>query len=164
MRSAVPPNSRSGNAARKPVMKRLMSSRPRRGACNEYCSSMSGAASSSMTARLQGLPQNSLNQRPTTALFSSSFDIVRLLEVVVASNANLRSVTTRRYPRAASNSVERARALVAIGPAHVGRQGDGDLAVASVARRGAELEGLEPLTADLDVVDRLHALIAALEH
>src|SRR4249919_2595224 len=38
-------------------------------------------------------------------------------------------------------SVDRAGALVAVGPAHVGRQGEGDLAVV-VARRGAELERL----------------------
>jgi hypothetical protein len=36
---------------------------------------MSGAASSSTISGFQGLPQNSLNQRPTTALFFSSFDI-----------------------------------------------------------------------------------------
>src|SRR5262245_64461724 len=63
---------RSGNAARKSVMNALMSSRPRRGSCKEYLSSMSGAAISSMTARLTFLPQNSVNQRPTTALLSAS--------------------------------------------------------------------------------------------
>src|SRR4029453_2723755 len=49
-----------------------MSSRPRRGSCSEYFSSISGAATSSTTPRLTFLPQNSVNQRPTTALFCSS--------------------------------------------------------------------------------------------
>src|SRR5258708_4263015 len=66
MRSAVPQKLRSGNAERKSVMNALMSSRPRRGSCSEYLSSMSGAAISSTTARLTFLPQNSVNQRPTT--------------------------------------------------------------------------------------------------
>src|SRR6478672_9452765 len=52
-------------------MNALMSSRPRRGSCSEYLSSMSGAAISSITPRLTRLPQNSVNQRPTTALLSS---------------------------------------------------------------------------------------------
>src|SRR5262245_15062753 len=52
-------------------MNALMSSRPRRGSCNEYLSSISDEAISSTTARLTFLPQNSVNQRPTTALFSS---------------------------------------------------------------------------------------------
>src|SRR5260370_11126325 len=55
-------------------MNALMSSRPRRGACREYCRSMSGAASSSTTLSLQVSPQNSVNQRPTRALLSSSLD------------------------------------------------------------------------------------------
>src|SRR5690348_12840850 len=42
---------------------------------------MSGAASSSMTAGLKSLPQNSVNHRPTTALFSS-IDMGRSLLVV----------------------------------------------------------------------------------
>ena len=54
-----------------------------------------------------------------------------------------------------------ADSFVAVGPAGVGRQGQRDLAVHLVARRGAELERLEPLATDLDVVDGLHALIAA---
>src|SRR6478672_4104228 len=49
-------------------MNALMSSRPRRGSCNEYCSSMSGAASSSTISRLQVLPQKLVNHRPTIAL------------------------------------------------------------------------------------------------
>src|SRR5260221_7422764 len=52
-------------------MKALMSSWPRRGSWSEYFSSMSGAAMASTTARLQVSPQNSVNQRPTTALLSS---------------------------------------------------------------------------------------------
>src|SRR5262245_22873614 len=52
-------------------MKSRMSSRPRRGACNEYCNSMSGAASWSMTLGFQVLPQNSVNHRPTIALLLS---------------------------------------------------------------------------------------------
>lgn len=56
----VPQKLRSGNAARKSVMKALISSRPRRGSCNEYCRNMSGAAISSMTARLTFWPQNSV--------------------------------------------------------------------------------------------------------
>src|SRR5262245_16394528 len=54
---------RSGNALRKSVMNALMSSWPRRGACTEYCSSMSGAASSSTIARSQVLPQKCVNHR-----------------------------------------------------------------------------------------------------
>src|ERR1700704_329641 len=50
-----------------------------------------------------------------------------------------------------SGSVDRAGALVAVGPAHVGRQGEGDLAVI-VARRGAEFERFQALAAQLDVV------------
>src|SRR3984957_10313968 len=72
IRSAVPQKLRFGNAARKSVMNALMSSRPRRGSCSEYFSSMSGAAISSITPRLKLLPQNSVNHRPTTALLSSS--------------------------------------------------------------------------------------------
>src|SRR5262245_57892832 len=53
-------------------MNALMSSRPRRGSCSEYLSSMSGAAISSTTPSLTPLPQNSVNQRPTVALLSSS--------------------------------------------------------------------------------------------
>src|SRR5262245_61469268 len=53
-------------------MNALMSSRPRRGSCSEYLSSISGAAISSTTPRLTVLPQNSVNQRPTTALLSAS--------------------------------------------------------------------------------------------
>src|SRR5437764_6695385 len=40
---------------------------------------MSGAASSSTMPRLQVLPQKSVNQRPTVALLSSSFDMMVLL-------------------------------------------------------------------------------------
>src|ERR1700730_6770838 len=61
-----------------------------------------------------------------------------------------------------SGSVDRAGALIAIGPAHVGRQGEGNLAVV-VARRRAQLEGLQALAAQFDVVHRLHALIAPLD-
>jgi hypothetical protein len=75
MRSATPQNLRSGNARRNSVMNFFTSSRPRRGACSEYCKRMSGALSSSTTLGFQGLPQNSLNHRATTALFSCSFDI-----------------------------------------------------------------------------------------
>src|SRR5262249_11768353 len=71
IRSAVPQKLRSGNAARKSVMNALMSSRPRRGSCSEYLSTMSGAAISSTTARLTLLPQKSVNQRPTTALLAA---------------------------------------------------------------------------------------------
>src|SRR4029450_6819290 len=42
-KSAVPQKLRSGNARRKSVMNALMSSRPRRGSCREYCRSMAGA-------------------------------------------------------------------------------------------------------------------------
>src|ERR1700730_6662065 len=71
MRLAVPQKFRSGNAVRKSVMKALMSSRPLRGSWSEYFSSMFGAAISSITLRLQVLPQKSVNQRPTMALLSS---------------------------------------------------------------------------------------------
>src|SRR5689334_14825245 len=53
-------------------MKALMSPRPRRGSCSEYFNSMSGAATSSTTARSHVSPQKSVNQRPTIALLSSS--------------------------------------------------------------------------------------------
>src|SRR5215470_8608458 len=56
-------------------MKVLMSSRPRRGSCSEYCNSMSGAANSSTMPRLQVLPQKCVNHRPTMALLSSSLDM-----------------------------------------------------------------------------------------
>src|SRR5437764_2439925 len=75
MRSAAPQNLRSGKAARKSSMKFRTSCRPRRGACSEYWSSMSGAASSSMICGFHGLPQNPSNQRPTRALFSCSRNI-----------------------------------------------------------------------------------------
>src|SRR5215467_5665787 len=71
MISAVPPKFRSGKAARKSPANARTASRPRSGACSEYSNRMSGAASSSMTAGLKSLPQNSANHRPTTALFSS---------------------------------------------------------------------------------------------
>src|SRR6476661_7380732 len=57
-------------------MNALMSSRPRRGSCNEYCKSMLGAASSSTMPRLHFSPQKSVNQRPTMALFSLSLDMM----------------------------------------------------------------------------------------
>jgi hypothetical protein len=60
---------------RNSVMNVFTSSRPRRGACSEYCNRMSGALSSSTTPGFQGLPQNSLNHRATTALFSCSLDM-----------------------------------------------------------------------------------------
>src|ERR1051325_4316047 len=59
-------------------MNALTSSRPRRGACSEYCRSISGAANSSTISGFQGLPQNSLNQRPTISLLFS-VDITLLL-------------------------------------------------------------------------------------
>src|SRR3954447_1095601 len=77
MRSAVPRKFRSGNAARKSVMKALMSSRPFLGSWSEYFSNISGAAISSTTPRSQVLPQKSVNQRPTMALLSSC----KLMEV-----------------------------------------------------------------------------------
>src|ERR1700730_6866377 len=57
-------------------MKALMSSRPRRGSCNEYCKSMLGAASSSTIPRLHVSPQKSVNQRPTMALLALSLDMI----------------------------------------------------------------------------------------
>jgi len=69
--SAVPPNAKSGNAARNFVAKARTSARPRHGLCSEYSKRMSGAASSSITSALKFSPQNSVNHRPTTALFSS---------------------------------------------------------------------------------------------
>ena len=79
----MPQKFRSGNAARKSVMNALMSSRPFRGSCSEYFSSMSGAAISSTMPRLQVLPQKSVNQRPTIGLVvvlqahGSSFRLLR---------------------------------------------------------------------------------------
>src|SRR5258707_3471071 len=57
-------------------MNALMSSRPRRGSCNEYCKSMLGAANSSTIPRLHFSPQKSVNQRPTMALLSLSLDMI----------------------------------------------------------------------------------------
>src|SRR5258706_2998996 len=56
-------------------MKALISARPRRGSCSEYCSSISGAAILSTTERSKVLPQNFVNHSPTTALLSSSMDM-----------------------------------------------------------------------------------------
>src|SRR5215475_6670833 len=81
MRSAVPQKFRSGNAARNFPANARTASRPRNGACSEYSNRMSGAASSSMTAGLKSLPQNSVNHRPTTALFSLIDMVVSFLVV-----------------------------------------------------------------------------------
>src|SRR5882724_2965063 len=87
MRSATPQNLRSGNARRNSVMNFFTSSRPRRGACSEYCKRMSAVLSSSTTPGFQGLPQNSLNHRATTALFSCSFDMVNSYSLFCAPSA-----------------------------------------------------------------------------
>src|SRR5258705_5065550 len=57
-------------------MNDFASARPRRGACNEYCKRMSAVQSSSTIAGFQVLPQNSVNHRPTMALWSCSFDMM----------------------------------------------------------------------------------------
>src|SRR5260370_17441350 len=75
----------------------------------------------------------------------------------VAETSHTSQASERRV-----RSVDRAGALVAVGPAHVGRQGEGDLAVV-MARRRAKLEGLQALAAQFDVVHGLHALIAAFD-
>ena len=67
---------------RNPVMNALMSSWPRRGACSEYCRSMSGAAAR-RHPEIAGLPQNPVNQRPTIALLSLSFDMTLFLPFCV---------------------------------------------------------------------------------
>src|SRR5260370_8869528 len=59
----------------------------------------------------------------------------------------------RKLRKPSVRSVDRRRTLVAIGPAHVGRQGEGDLAVV-MARRRTKLEGLQSLPAQFDVVHR----------
>jgi hypothetical protein len=73
-------------------------------------------------------------------------DITKLLEVVVTSDANLRCATAGGYPRAASNLNSRqsiaSRAFVATGPAHAGRQDDG------------ELQGFEALTSAFEAAHR----------
>ena len=51
---------------------------------------MSGAARLSTTFGFQGLPQNSLNQRPTMALFSCSLDLMRIPFVERCSQAGIR--------------------------------------------------------------------------
>src|SRR5262245_45084325 len=71
-------------------MNALMSSRPRRASCSEYLSSMFGAAISSMTPRLTVLPQNSVNQRPTTALLSACLRMAMIL--MIASGRSPTSV------------------------------------------------------------------------
>jgi hypothetical protein len=71
----VPQKFRSGNAARNFWANARTASRPPSGLCSEYSNRMSGAASSSMTAGLNSLPQNSANHRPTIAL-SSSVDVI----------------------------------------------------------------------------------------
>src|ERR1700730_9214783 len=53
-----------------------MSSRPRRGSCNEYCKSMLGAACSSTMPRLHFSPKKPVNQRPMVALLSLSLDMI----------------------------------------------------------------------------------------
>src|SRR5678815_4247404 len=95
MRSAVPQKLRSGKASRKSVMNALMSSRPRRGSCSEYCRSMSGAASSSTMPRLQVLPQKSVNQRPTMALLSSSLDMANSSSVGIDEEMRVASPLER---------------------------------------------------------------------
>src|ERR1700722_7695470 len=75
-------------------MNALMSSRPRRGACSEYFKSMSGAAISSTTARLTLLPQNSVTQRPSTALLSSCF-LMEMDPLVLSEDHRSRSMTER---------------------------------------------------------------------
>src|ERR1700722_427146 len=107
MRSAVPQKLRSGNAARKSVMKALMSSRPFRASCSEYLSSMSGAAISSTTPRLHVLPQKSVNQRPTTALLSCSFDILISLFMVEDGEGNGLRISGR--PNGKSDETELTR-------------------------------------------------------
>src|SRR4029077_10256804 len=97
IRSAVPQKLRSGNAARKSVINALMSSRPRRGSCSEYFSSISGAATSSTTPRLTFLPQNWVNQRPTTALFCSSLLIELFLVGLFLMDRNPSMILSRRY-------------------------------------------------------------------
>src|SRR6516164_1790523 len=70
-------------------MKLRTSSRPRRGACSEYCSRISGAASSSMIAGFHGFPQNPSNQRPMMSLLSCSRDMIDPLHIskaVVVAN------------------------------------------------------------------------------
>ena len=60
---------------------------------------MSDAARLSTTLRFHGLPQNSLNQRPTMALFSCSLDLVRkgdALRQVYASGGEMGGVLRRR--------------------------------------------------------------------
>src|ERR1700692_1959926 len=74
-------------------MKALMSSRPLRGSRREYCNSISGAASSSTIFRLQLFPQKSVNQRPTIALLSLSFDMmIAPVFVVLSPIRDLRTV------------------------------------------------------------------------
>src|SRR5580698_9870493 len=97
MRSAAPQKLRSGNALRKSAMKALMSAWPFRGACNEYCRSMSGAASSSTMSRLHALPQKSVNQRPTMALLSSSLDMVNSSLTVVETEKQDRLSLSEQY-------------------------------------------------------------------
>src|SRR5882762_5991874 len=89
MRSVTPQKLRSGKASRKAVMNALMSSRPRRGSCSEYFNSMSGAAISSTMRRSHFSPQKLVNQRPTTALLSSSFDMFDSLLILIGSEAGL---------------------------------------------------------------------------
>src|SRR5215470_9017312 len=93
MRPAVPQKLRSGKAARNFSAKARTSWRPRQGACSEYSKRISGAASSSMTAGLKSLPQNSVNQRPTMALFSS-IDMDRPFLVAVDRRLPFRSAHT----------------------------------------------------------------------
>src|SRR6478735_12013837 len=50
---------------------------------------MSGAASSSTIFRLQVSPQKSVNQRPTIALFSLSFDIANSCIAVFSSGGRI---------------------------------------------------------------------------
>src|ERR1700756_118743 len=60
---------------------------------------MSGAASSSTTSRLHVLPQKSVNQRPTTALLSSSLDMVNSSLTVVERGKRDRLPLSEQYWR-----------------------------------------------------------------
>src|SRR5438132_7964375 len=53
---------------------------------------------------------------------------------------------------------------IAIGPERLARQRDRRGAADRVARRRAELERFQPPAEDIDVVDGLRALVAAIEH
>src|SRR5689334_4503906 len=54
-------------------------------------------------------------------------------------------------------------ALISVGPERFARERDGRIGPDIVTRRGAQFEDLQAVAGEIDVVDRLRALVAAIE-